>query len=205
MLGTTVRKMPLWAYRSLAKVMWRLRLSEAPPGQIDFALYPWIVSNEKLKETLDWTPRYTSRETFEITMRAQGLLPAEEPVGGRREHQRRGDRDDLERRLKFEPIGTPVRTTSFMTDLVTAVRRSIDAWNRMISMGASRWPTRDRVDLAVAQQLTGTRCIGARGAAAVYWDEWHELWRVRLRIMEIARSWTIVVLPAPRPAEIRAA
>ena len=79
-LGTTVRKMPLWAYRSLAKVMWRLRLSEAPPGQIDFALYPWIVSNEKLKGTLGWTPRYTSRETFEITMRAHGLLPAEEPV-----------------------------------------------------------------------------------------------------------------------------
>jgi len=79
-LGTTVRKMPLWAYRSLAKVMWRLRLSEAPPGQIDFALYPWIVSNEKLKGALGWTPRYTSRETFEITMRAHGLLPAEEPV-----------------------------------------------------------------------------------------------------------------------------
>src|SRR4029079_2138188 len=78
-LGTTVRKMPLWAYRWLAKVMWRLRLSEAPPGQIDFALYPWIVSNEKLKSTLDWTPRYTAPETFEITMRAQGLLPRAEP------------------------------------------------------------------------------------------------------------------------------
>jgi hypothetical protein len=60
--------------------MWRLRLSEAPPGQIDFALHPWIVSNEKLKATLDWTPRYTSRETFEITMRAKDLLPPEVPV-----------------------------------------------------------------------------------------------------------------------------
>ena len=60
--------------------MWALRQSEAPPGQIDFALYPWIVSNEKLKATLDWTPRHSSRETFEITMRAKGLLPAEEPV-----------------------------------------------------------------------------------------------------------------------------
>jgi UDP-glucose 4-epimerase len=79
-LGTTARKMPVWLYRALAKVMWRLRASEAPPGQIDFALYPWIVSNEKLKQTLDWTPRYTSRETFEITMRAQGKLPPEEPV-----------------------------------------------------------------------------------------------------------------------------
>ena len=57
--------------------MWRLRLSEVPPGQLDFALYPWIVSNEKLKQTLGWTPRYSSRETFEITMRAQGKLEAD--------------------------------------------------------------------------------------------------------------------------------
>jgi hypothetical protein len=60
-------------------VLWRLRLSEAPPGQIDFALYPWIVSNEKVKSTLGWSPKYTSRETFEITMRAQGKLPPADP------------------------------------------------------------------------------------------------------------------------------
>jgi UDP-glucose 4-epimerase len=80
LLGTSVRKMPVWAYRALGKLLWRLRLSEAPPGQIDFALYPWIVSNEKLKETLGWTPRHSSRETFEITMRAQGKLPQGPPA-----------------------------------------------------------------------------------------------------------------------------
>ena len=77
-LGTPIRKLPLRAYRALARAMWRARLSEAPPGQIDFALYPWVVSNEKIKETLGWTPRYTSRETFEITMRAHEKLPAED-------------------------------------------------------------------------------------------------------------------------------
>ena len=56
LLETPIRKMPIWLYRTIAKVLWRLRLSEAPPGQIDFALYPWIVSNEKMKATLDWTP-----------------------------------------------------------------------------------------------------------------------------------------------------
>ena len=66
-------------YRRLAKLLWRLRLSEAPPGQIDFALYPWIVSNEKLKATLGWTPKHTSRETFDITMRAHGKLPPATP------------------------------------------------------------------------------------------------------------------------------
>jgi UDP-glucose 4-epimerase len=79
LLDTPIRRMPLWAYRALVKLLWRLRLSEAPPGQIDFALHPWIVSNEKVKATLGWTPKHTSRETFEITMRAQGKLPPAEP------------------------------------------------------------------------------------------------------------------------------
>ena len=74
-LDTPIRKLPVWAYRLLGRLFWRLRLSEAPPGQIDFARYPWVVSNEKLKQTLGWTPRFTSRETFELTMRAHGKLP----------------------------------------------------------------------------------------------------------------------------------
>jgi hypothetical protein len=32
------------------------------------------VSNEKLKRETGWAPRYSSRETFEITMRAHGKL-----------------------------------------------------------------------------------------------------------------------------------
>jgi UDP-glucose 4-epimerase len=79
LLDTRVIRLPVWLYRALAKVYWRLRLSEAPAGGIDFEIYPWIVSNEKLKQTLDWTPRYTSRETFEIAMRAQGKLPPADP------------------------------------------------------------------------------------------------------------------------------
>ena len=74
-IDTPIRRLPLRAYRVLAKVTWDLRLSESPPGGIDFGLYPWIVSTEKLKRTLDWTPRHTSRETFEITMRTHGKLP----------------------------------------------------------------------------------------------------------------------------------
>ncbi|HMJ94614.1 MAG TPA: hypothetical protein VK486_02115, partial [Thermoleophilaceae bacterium] len=79
LLDTPVRRMPLRLYRALGRLLWRLRMSEAPPGQIDFALYPWIVSNEKVKATLGWTPRHTSRETFEITMRAQGKLTPVDP------------------------------------------------------------------------------------------------------------------------------
>jgi UDP-glucose 4-epimerase len=78
-LGTPIRRMPVRLYRAIARVLWRLRLSEAPPGQIDFALYPWIVSNEKLKRTLGWAPQHTTRETFDITMRAHGKLPPADP------------------------------------------------------------------------------------------------------------------------------
>jgi UDP-glucose 4-epimerase len=82
LLDYRVVKMPVWVYRLLGKLAWRLRVSEAPAGGIDFELYPWILSNEKLKETLGWTPRYSSRETFEIAMRAQGKLPPGEPPAG---------------------------------------------------------------------------------------------------------------------------
>jgi UDP-glucose 4-epimerase len=80
LIDVPIRKLPVWLYRALATLLWRVRLSEVPPGLIDFALYPWIVSNDKLKKTLDWTPRYTSRETFEIAMRAQGKMPPADAV-----------------------------------------------------------------------------------------------------------------------------
>ena len=80
-IGSPIRKMPLRAYRALARTMWAAHLSEAPPGQIAFGIYPWIVSTEKLERTTGWRPAHTSRETFEITMRAHGKLPpAEAPV-----------------------------------------------------------------------------------------------------------------------------
>jgi UDP-glucose 4-epimerase len=84
MIGSPIRRMRVRAYRGLARAMWNLRLSEAPPGSVDFALYPWIVSNDKLKRETGWSPRHTTRETFEITMRAHGKLPPEgTPAGAR--------------------------------------------------------------------------------------------------------------------------
>jgi len=79
LIGTPIRRLPARAYRGIARAAWGLRASEVPPGQLDFALHPWVVSNEKLRRTAGWTPRYTSRETFELTMRAHGKLPPAEP------------------------------------------------------------------------------------------------------------------------------
>src|SRR3954469_20269057 len=80
LIETPIRRMPLAAYRLLGKVFWGLRMGEAPPGQIEFAIHPWIVSADKLKQT-GWKPSHTSRETFEITMRAHGKLPAPAAAG----------------------------------------------------------------------------------------------------------------------------
>src|SRR3954470_3011006 len=80
LIGLPRRRMPVGAMRRFASLMWRLRLSEAPPGSLAFAMYPWIVSNEKLKRETGWEPRFSSRETFEITMRTHGKLPAGGPV-----------------------------------------------------------------------------------------------------------------------------
>jgi hypothetical protein len=79
-IGVPIRKMPMFAYRLLAKVMWALRVSEAPPGQIAFAVHPWVVSNEKLKRETGWSPRYTAQQAFEVTMRAHGKLPEGDAV-----------------------------------------------------------------------------------------------------------------------------
>jgi UDP-glucose 4-epimerase len=71
--GLKTRRVPFRIYRRLAAALWRLRVprAEAPPGQIDFLRFPWLASNEKIKRELDWTPRFTSRETFEIAIRAK--------------------------------------------------------------------------------------------------------------------------------------
>jgi UDP-glucose 4-epimerase len=74
LIGLPRRRVPLRLWRRFASAMWALRASEAPPGSLDFAVHPWIVSNSKLKDVAGWQPRYSSRETFEITMRTHGKL-----------------------------------------------------------------------------------------------------------------------------------
>jgi UDP-glucose 4-epimerase len=73
-IGMKRRKMPLRVAWRLAGVMWKLHQSETPPGNLHFALHPWVVANDKLKG-VGWKPRYSTRETFEIAMRARGKLP----------------------------------------------------------------------------------------------------------------------------------
>ncbi|MFL5841059.1 MAG: NAD-dependent epimerase/dehydratase family protein [Thermoleophilaceae bacterium] len=74
LLGLKGRRVPYNLYKRLAGALWTARVSEAPAGQLEFAIHPWVASNQKLKDATGWAPRWTSREVFELTMRAKGRL-----------------------------------------------------------------------------------------------------------------------------------
>jgi UDP-glucose 4-epimerase len=76
MIGLRSLRVPYNLHKRLAGALWETYVSEVPPGQLEFIVHPWVASNEKLKNATGWTPRYTSRETFELTMRAKGKLAA---------------------------------------------------------------------------------------------------------------------------------
>lgn len=76
LIGTRSRRVPLKAFWRFVGLMWRLRAAESPAGNLHFVIHPWVVSTKKLKEVAGWSPKHSSRETFELTMRAKGKLPA---------------------------------------------------------------------------------------------------------------------------------
>jgi UDP-glucose 4-epimerase len=80
--GLKTRSVPFRFYSRLGGLLWKLHVprAEAPPGQLDFLRYPWLASNEKLKQELDWQPRFTSRQAFEAAMRAKGKLAGPAPT-----------------------------------------------------------------------------------------------------------------------------
>jgi len=77
LLGKKTRHLSLKNMKRFNGLMWRLHIprTEAPPGNLDFIRYPWVVSTEKLKTETGWQPKYDTLETFKITARAKGILP----------------------------------------------------------------------------------------------------------------------------------
>jgi UDP-glucose 4-epimerase len=77
LLGKKTRHLSLKNMKRFNGLMWRLHIprTEAPPGNLDFIRYPWVVSTEKLKKETGWEPKYDTLETFKITARAKGILP----------------------------------------------------------------------------------------------------------------------------------
>jgi len=48
---------------SLAERLWRAGLTEAPPGELNFVMHPWVVDNAKLKAA-GWRPAYTNEDAL---------------------------------------------------------------------------------------------------------------------------------------------
>ncbi|HVL89661.1 MAG TPA: NAD-dependent epimerase/dehydratase family protein [Actinomycetota bacterium] len=56
-------EMPEAVAYSLAERAWRLNLSGAPPAEIAYLMYPWVMDNAKMRAA-GWTPARTNRETL---------------------------------------------------------------------------------------------------------------------------------------------
>ena len=80
LLGKRRLRVPFGPYRAFAQALWRLRRTEAPASNLHCVRHPWVASNGRVKATLDWSPRHSSRETFEVTMRARGVPLAGVPA-----------------------------------------------------------------------------------------------------------------------------
>ncbi|MEK6273341.1 MAG: NAD-dependent epimerase/dehydratase family protein [Actinomycetota bacterium] len=81
MIGLKTREMSLKAVRRIYTVAWALHAPkvEAPPGNLNFIRYPWLVSNEKLKAEIGWEPSADTRQVFVETMYAKGLIATPPP------------------------------------------------------------------------------------------------------------------------------
>jgi hypothetical protein len=82
LIGLKTRNVSLKNMKRFNNALWRMRVpnTNAPAGNLDFIRYPWVVSTEKLKAETGWSPKYDTLETFKLTMRAKGKLPAEPSV-----------------------------------------------------------------------------------------------------------------------------
>ncbi|MHA1947471.1 MAG: NAD-dependent epimerase/dehydratase family protein [Candidatus Hodarchaeales archaeon] len=58
-------QIPLKILRVLLWFQWQLRISQAPPSYLDFAAYPFVVSNEKLSKE-GYKPKYSSEESIKL-------------------------------------------------------------------------------------------------------------------------------------------
>ena len=76
LVGLKTRVMSMRTTRRIYAAAWALHAPrvEAPPGNLNFIRYPWVVSNEKLKSEIGWQPSATTREVFVETMYAKGLV-----------------------------------------------------------------------------------------------------------------------------------
>ena len=56
----------------VARVLWKLGLSPAPPGFFPYSVYPWVVANDRIRD-LGWEPTHSNEEAY-VAGHEPGLL-----------------------------------------------------------------------------------------------------------------------------------
>jgi len=76
MTGKRALFLPDRLLKALVAVNWRLRIPilQAPPAVLDFLRYPWVMDSTRLRHEIGYEFRYTSRETYEILLRAKKII-----------------------------------------------------------------------------------------------------------------------------------
>ncbi|MEE2768902.1 MAG: NAD-dependent epimerase/dehydratase family protein [Actinomycetota bacterium] len=67
-LGGPVRRLrlpPLVAATTI-RLLWQAGLSGAPPGAAPYTVWPWVVSNDRLRE-LGWKPQHSNEEAYVVS------------------------------------------------------------------------------------------------------------------------------------------
>ncbi len=64
MAGKKKIAMPSWLLKTATSILWRCHLIGAPPAQLDFMRYSWVMDNSKMKKEL-YQPKYTSAQALQ--------------------------------------------------------------------------------------------------------------------------------------------
>lgn len=73
MIGKTYVPIPAFFLQAALFVLRLLRLTQYGPDQIDFLRYRPVLSNKQLKTVFGYTPKFTSKETFILYLKAKGV------------------------------------------------------------------------------------------------------------------------------------
>jgi len=71
-LGKPYVPLPAWLVRGALWLLGRLGLTQYGPEQVRFLLYRPVLSNQRLKDELGYTPQKTTRQVFDYFLEARG-------------------------------------------------------------------------------------------------------------------------------------
>jgi UDP-glucose 4-epimerase len=72
-LGARVIPMPAWLIYPMLECLWRIHfpMIEVNRGYLDYVRYPFVTSNQKARQELNFSPRYSSVKTLHDTIKAR--------------------------------------------------------------------------------------------------------------------------------------